>query len=260
MVSPRARKPRRVFPTLSRMHTPTLLAVAILAACAPATLPPPAAEPKTVAVDAAKEKTEGFAALFNGKDLDGWVGDTKGYKVEDIGGTAAIVCQPGGTNLFTRDEYADFEFRFEFMLTPGANNGIALRSPTEGDPAYAGFESQILDNTADMYKGLKEWQYHGSIYGISAATATALRPVGEWNHETITMKGRQVKVELNGVVIVDIDLDKVAPGGKTVSGHKVEGLARTKGHIGFCGHGDRVAYRNLRIRAWHQPVTDRKPT
>ena len=81
MVSPRARKPRRVFPTLSRMHTPTLLAVAILAACAPATLPPPAAEPKTVAVDAAKEKTEGFAALFNGKDLGGWVGDTKGYKV-----------------------------------------------------------------------------------------------------------------------------------------------------------------------------------
>ncbi|MFM2164365.1 MAG: hypothetical protein RL325_802 [Planctomycetota bacterium] len=231
------------------MHTPTLAFIALLAACAPSTLPPAAAEPKTVAVDAAKEKSEGFVALFNGKDLDGWVGDTKGYKVEDIGGAAAIVCQPGGTNLFTKDEYADFELRLEFMLTPGANNGIALRAPTEGDPAYAGFESQVLDNTAEQYKGLKEWQYHGSIYGISAATATALRRTGEWNHQTITMKGRQVKVELNGVVIVDIDLDKAAPGGKTVSGHKVEGLARTKGHIGFCGHGDRVAYRNLRIRA-----------
>ena len=231
------------------MHTPTLAFIALLAACAPSTLPPAAAEPKTVAVDAAKEKSEGFVALFNGKDLDGWVGDTKGYKVEDIGGAAAIVCQPGGTNLFTKDEYADFELRLEFMLTPGANNGIALRAPTEGDPAYAGFESQVLDNTAEQYKGLKEWQYHGSIYGISAATATALRKTGEWNQQTITMKGRQVKVELNGVVIVDIDLDKAAPGGKTVSGHKVEGLARTKGHIGFCGHGDRVAYRNLRIRA-----------
>jgi len=230
------------------MHTPTLAFIALLAACAPSTLPPAAAEPKTVAVDAAKEKSEGFVALFNGKDLDGWVGDTKGYKVEDIGGAAAIVCQPGGTNLFTKDEYADFELRLEFMLTPGANNGIALRAPTEGDPAYAGFESQVLDNTAEQYKGLKEWQYHGSIYGISAATATALRRTGEWNHQTITMKGRQVKVELNGVVIVDIDLDKAAPGGKTVSGHKVEGLARTKGHIGFCGHGDRVAYRNLRVK------------
>lgn len=230
------------------MHATTIVLFAVLAACAPATLPPPAAEPKPVAADAAKEKSDGFIALFNGKDLDGWTGDTKGYKVEDLGGAPAIVCQPGGTNLFTKDEYADFEFRFEFMLTPGANNGIALRAPTAGDPAYAGFESQILDNTAEQYKGLKEWQYHGSIYGISAATATALRKTGEWNHETITMKGRQVKVELNGVVIVDIDLDKVAPGGKTVSGNKVEGLTRTQGHIGFCGHGDRVAYRNLRVK------------
>jgi len=230
------------------MHATTIVLSAVLAACAPATLPPPAAEPKPIAADATKEKSESFIALFNGKDLDGWTGDTKGYKVEDLGGAPAIVCQPGGTNLFTKDEYADFEFRFEFMLTPGANNGIALRAPTTGDPAYAGFESQILDNTADQYKGLKEWQYHGSIYGISAATATALRKTGEWNHETITMKGRQVKVELNGVVIVDIDLDKVAPGGKTVSGNKVEGLARTQGHIGFCGHGDRVAYRNLRVK------------
>ena len=248
MVSPRASIPLRDFPTLSHMHASTLLAVAISAACAPAMLPPPAAEPKPVAHDAAKEKTDGFVALFNGKDLDGWVGDTKGYKVEDLGGAPAIACQPGGTNLFTKDEYADFEFRFEFMLTPGANNGIALRSPTEGDPAYVGFESQILDNTADMYKGLKEWQYHGSIYGVSAATATALRKVGEWNSETITMKGKHVKVELNGVVIVDIDLDKAAPGGKTISDHKVDGLTRTQGHIGFCGHGDRVAYRNLRVK------------
>jgi len=235
-------------PTLSRMHTPTAVLVALLAACAPSTLPPATVEPKPVAVDAAKEKSDGFIALFNGKDLDGWTGDTKGYKVEDIGGTAAIVCQPGGTNLFTAGEYADFELRFEFMLTPGANNGIALRSPTEGDPAYAGFESQILDNTADQYKGLKEWQYHGSIYGVSAATATALRKTGEWNHQTITMKGRHVKVELNGVTIVDVDLDKAAPGGKTISDHKVDGLARTQGHIGFCGHGDRVAYRNLRVK------------
>ncbi|MEY5031849.1 MAG: hypothetical protein RL354_880, partial [Planctomycetota bacterium] len=47
------------------MQTSTLLAIAILAACAPATLPPPAAEPKTVANDAAAEKTAGFTPLFN---------------------------------------------------------------------------------------------------------------------------------------------------------------------------------------------------
>ncbi|MFM7052970.1 MAG: DUF1080 domain-containing protein [Planctomycetota bacterium] len=229
------------------MQTAALAAFAVLAAAAlPG--PPATVAPKPAAVDAAKEKSDGFVALFNGKDLDGWIGDTKGYKVEEIGGAAAIACQPGGTNLYTKDEYSDFELRFEFMLTPGANNGIALRCPPSGDPAYAGFESQVLDNTDPKYAGLKEWQYHGSIYGIAPATATALRPVGEWNHETIVMKGRTIKVELNGTTIVDIDLDKVAPDGKTVSDHKVDGLARTKGHIGFCGHGDRVAFRNLRVR------------
>jgi hypothetical protein len=99
-----------------------------------------------------------------------------------------------------------------------------------------------------MYKVLKEWQYHGSIYGIAAATATALRPVGELNTETITMKGSRVTVELNGIVIVDVDLAVVAKDGVTVSGHTVEGLKRTSGHIGFCGHGDRVAYSNVRIK------------
>ena len=232
--------------TLSRMlHLVAIPASAAVVAAASLLLaPPPAKEPLPVARDAAKEKSEGFAPLFNGTDLDGWIGDTKGYKVED----GAIVCQPGGTNLFTKDEYGDFELRFEFMLTPGANNGIALRAPTTGDPAYAGFESQVLDNGAAQYKDLKDWQYHGSLYGVTAATASAQRPVGEWNQETIVMKGSKVRIELNGVVIVDVDLAEVAKDGKTQHGKPVDGLTRAKGHIGFCGHGDRVAYRAVRIR------------
>ncbi len=229
------------------MHAHAAL-LSFLFACAPVAEPPAAVAPKPVAFDAAAEKADGFAVLFNGTDLDGWVGDTKGYKVESIDGVPAIVCQPGGTNLFTKEEYADFELRLEFQLTPGANNGLALRAPLEGDPAWAGFESQVLDNTAEKYKGLKDWQYHGSIYGVAAATATALRPVGEWNAQTVTMKGRRVTVVLNGVTIVDIDLDEAAPDGKTVAGEKVGGLTRAKGHIGFCGHGDRVAFRNIRVK------------
>ena len=227
------------------MHA-QIAALAFLFACSPATEPPAAVAPKAVAFDAAQEKADGFVALFNGIDLAGWVGDTKGYKVESLDG--AIVCQPGGTNLFTKDEFADFELRLEFKLTAGANNGLALRAPLEGDPAYTGFESQVLDNTDAKYKGLKDWQYHGSLYGVAAATATALKPVGEWNSQTVTMKGKRATIVLNGVTILDVDLDTVAPGGKTVSGHKVEGLTRAQGHIGFCGHGDRVAFRNVRVK------------
>jgi len=247
MVSRERRDSAAEFRTLSRMHA-QIAALAFLFACSPATEPPAAVAPKAVAFDAVQEKTDGFVALFNGTDLAGWVGDTKGYKVESLDGQGAIVCQPGGTNLFTKDEFADFELRLEFKLTAGANNGLALRAPLEGDPAYTGFESQVLDNTDPKYKGLKDWQYHGSLYGVAAATATALKPVGEWNVQTVTMKGTRVTIVLNGVTILDVHLDKVAPEGKTVSGSKVEGLTRTKGHIGFCGHGDRVAFRNVRVK------------
>ncbi len=247
MVSRATADRRADFPTLSHMHA-YIATFAFLFACAPAAEPPAAVAPKPVAFDAAAEKADGFAVLFNGNDLEGWVGDTKGYKVESIDGAPAIVCQPGGTNLFTKDAFADFELRLEFLLTAGANNGIALRAPLEGDPAWAGFESQVLDNAAEKYKGLKDWQYHGSIYGVAAATATALRPVGEWNSQTITMKGKRVTIVLNGATILDVDLDEAAPEGKTVAGEKVGGLTRTEGHIGFCGHGDRVAFRNIRVK------------
>ena len=190
---------------------------------------------------AADEKD--FVALFNGKDLTGWIGDTKGYLVEE----GAIVCGPEGRNLYTEKEYADFSLRFEFKLTAGANNGIGIRTPSEGDAAYVGMEVQVLDNTAPQYKDLKSYQFHGSVYGIAAAKREFLKPVGEWNSEEITANGRKVTVKLNGETIVDVDLDEVTKSG-TLDGKDHPGLKNAKGHIGFCGHGDRVSFRNVRLK------------
>jgi hypothetical protein len=185
----------------------------------------------------------GFSPLFNGKDLSGWIGDTKGYLVED----GAIVCGPQGRNLYTEKEYGDFAFRFEFKLTPGANNGIGIRTPPEGDAAYVGMEIQVLDNTAAQYKDLKVYQFHGSVYGIAAAKREFLKPVGEWNVEEIVADGDHITVTLNGEVIVDVRLNEATKSG-TLDGHDHPGLKNAKGHIAFCGHGDRVMYRNLRVK------------
>lgn len=181
---------------------------------------------------------EGFTSLFDGKTLEGWKGSVDGYAVEN----GAIVCKPNGRNLYTNKEYSNFVLRFEFKLTPGANNGIGLRAPTEGDPAYTGMESQVLDDTADQYKGLKEYQFHGSIYGVAPAKRGHLKPVGEWNVEEIVCDGKHVKVTLNGVVIVDADVIK------PIDGQNHPGLSRDKGHIAFCGHGAHVEFRNLRVK------------
>ena len=153
---------------------------------------------------------EGFTPLFNGRDLTGWTGDLKGYRSR----TAIIAVLPAASgNLYTEKEYRDFVFRFEFRLTPGANNGIGIRAPLTGDAAYVGMEIQVLDDSAEVYKALQPYQYHGSVYGVVPAKRGYQRPVGEWNSEEIEVRGRRVKVTLNGTVIVDADIDEASADG-----------------------------------------------
>jgi len=182
--------------------------------------------------------------LFNEKDFAGWTGATDSYLVQD----GKIVCpKDGGGNLYTEDEFSDFILRFEFRLTQGANNGLGIRAPLEGDAAYVGMELQILDNSALIYKDLKPYQYHGSIYGVVPAKRGYQRPVGEWNVQEVIAKGRRITVNLNGVTIVDADIDEASKNG-TVDGREHPGLKRTKGHIGFLGHGSHVEFREIWLK------------
>ncbi|WP_158860549.1 DUF1080 domain-containing protein [Lunatibacter salilacus] len=193
----------------------------------------------------AEEKEAGYELLFDGTHLDKWTGNKTDYVVEN--GTIAIYPDRGGSgNLFTEKEFDDFVFRFEFKLTPGANNGLGIRAPLTGDAAYAGMELQILDNTADIYKNLKEYQFHGSLYGVAAAKRGHLNPVGEWNYQEVVAKGNQIKVILNGVTILDVDITEAIEKG-TLDGREHSGLARKGGHIGFLGHGDVVYFKNIRV-------------
>ena len=191
------------------------------------------------------ETDQGFVPLFNGRDLEGWTGDTKGYAAED--GKIVIHPELGSGNLYTAKEYADFVLRFEFKLTPAANNGLGIRAPLEGDAAYAGMEIQILEDGSPVYWGLRPYQYHGSIYGVVAARRGFLRPPGEWNDEEVTVKGRHVTVVVNGSTVVDADLDEASAGG-TVDGNAHPGLKRGSGHVGFLGHGSLVEFRNIRLK------------
>ena len=190
---------------------------------------------------------EGFTMLFNGTDLAGWQGDTTSYVAED----GMIVIHPeiegGGGNLYTDEQYADFVFRFEFRLTPGANNGLGIRAPLEGDAAYVGMELQILDNRAEQYANLRPFQYHGSIYGTVPATRGFQKPPGEWNTQEVIALERRITVILNGTVIIDADID-LASTPATSDGRDHPGLRRRRGHIGFLGHGSKVEFRSIRIK------------
>jgi len=210
---------------------------------------------------APQDKEAGFTPLFNGKDFTGWVygqrpngaenKSGKGYQIEN--GVIYSTKEDGG-NLYTEKEYANFVFRFEFKLTPNANNGIGIRAPLIGDAAYVGMEIQVLDDSGTQYTGLLPGQYYGSIYKVAPAKRGFQKPVGEWNSEEITANGRHVTVKLNGTTIVDFDLDDVKDEA-TLKEHRdmtkpegSRGIANTTGHIGFLGHGAHVEFRNIRIK------------
>lgn len=197
---------------------------------------------KTTSSDSANE--EGFVSVFNGKDLAGWTGALDGYAAEN----GELVClKDGGGNLYIDKEYSDFHLRFEFKLEPGGNNGVGIRAEQGKDAAYYGMEIQVLDDSAPEYAELKPWQFHGSIYGVVPAQQGHQKPIGEWNEEEIIARGTHITVKLNGVVIVDADLEEVGKP-NTVDGREHPGLFNPSGYIGFLGHGHRVAFRNIRIK------------
>lgn len=195
------------------------------------------------------EKKEGFKILFDGTNMYEWTGNTGDY-VLDNGCISMEPSRSFGGNLYTKNEYANFIYRFEFQLTPGANNGVGLRTPLEGDAAYVGMESQILDCEHPIYSTITPLQHHGSIYGIIPANEKhieAMKPTGEWNYEEIICDGDNIKVTLNGIVIVEGNIRDATKNG-TPDKQEHPGLFNKKGHIGFLGHGSPIKFRNIRIK------------
>jgi hypothetical protein len=186
-----------------------------------------------------------WVALYNGRDLSGWHvknGRLASWKADG----EMISCVASGGGWLTSDrEYGDFELRVEYRIPPGGNSGIGIRYPEEGDPAHAGMEIQVLDDAAPQYRNLKPAQYNGGIYYQAAPSRKAAKPPGEWNRYEIRCNGSRVRVKLNGIVIQDVDVAEFT---------KAEGnytpLARRprRGFVGMQSHGDRVDFRNIRIR------------
>ena len=207
-----------------------------------------------------EEKARGFEMLFDGTDLSKWHGDKEGYTV--VNGAIYVSANYGATgNLYTNKEYRNFVYRFEFcFLEEGVNNGVGIRTPENVDAAYEGMcELQILDHDAPVYAGwLRDYQVHGSIYGVVPAKRLKHKPLGEWSTEEIIVEGDHIKVTVNGEVITDADVRKVTKGhnvapdgsGKnpyTIDGHDHPGMFNYKGYISFCGHGAGLKIRNVRI-------------
>lgn len=214
-----------------------------------------------------KEKQEGWKLLFDGKTMNGWRGaymdslPKKGWMVQDGmlivkesgGGEAAF-----GGDIVTIDQYGNFELSLDFKLTDGANSGIKY-FVTEQQPrtpgSAIGLEYQILDDAKhpDAKLGINGNRTLASLYDVMPAHDKKVKPMGEWNHARIVVRGKHVEHWLNGVKVLEYKR-----GGKEFLAHKAESKFKDragfgeaeKGHILLQDHGNQVFYRNIKIRTF----------
>lgn len=186
---------------------------------------------------------EGWAELFNGKDLTGWSqvgGENLTWGVEN-----GILFTDGGGGgwLGTTREYENFELELEFNVPEDGNSGVFVRCTLEGNPAYEGLEIQVLDDDTKVFGELKPWQLTGSVYSLIAPSKNATKGAGEWQKVSIRYEDARILVNLNGEEIVNGDISAFKD-----KAPEHPGVLRTSGYIGLQNHGSRLDYRNIRLR------------
>jgi hypothetical protein len=201
------------------------------------------------------EESEGWALLFNGKDLTGFRGfksasPTTSWKVAD----GAIVYVGEGTDLVTEQEFDNFELAFDWKIAPGGNSGVMYQVTEEGDETYwSGPEYQILDNARhpDAKQGVNGNRTAGACYDLYAPSTDASKPAGEWNSSKIVVKGSHVEHWLNGQKVVEYERGS-ADWNERLAASKFTKwpmfAKSTMGHIVFQDHDSDVSYRNIKVR------------
>ena len=210
----------------------------------------PAALPANALSD--EEKAAGWELLFDGKDLARWerYGAPEalhGWTVQDD--AIAWIAQGAG-DLATKEEFGDFELRYEWKISAGGNSGVMFRVSGQGQaPWHSGLEMQVLDNERHS-DGQNPTHRAGSAYDLMASPDHVVKPVGEWNHASIRCQGSRVELRLNGVVTAAIDLAS-EEGRQVIAKSKFKDLPffakALKGKIVLQDHGDPVWFRNVKI-------------
>ncbi len=193
------------------------------------------------------ELTEiGFQPLFDGQSFAGWESGNNQplescWKTEQ----GQLVCTgEKGPWLRTLRPYGDFNFRVDYQVSTGGNSGVYVRVPRDGNHHRendqlppAGFEVQVLDDSAPQYATLKDFQYSASIYDLAGANPRNCKPTGRWNTLEINCRGGQVTTVHNGAVVTNIS-DATVP---------ALALRLKQGYLGLQNHSTRVAFRNVRL-------------
>jgi hypothetical protein len=181
-----------------------------------------------------EEKKEGFKPMFNGKNLEGWDGDPRLWKVVNgvvVGNTDGVTLD-GNTFLISKQEYSDFVLRAQVKLR-NHNSGIQFRSEALPNWVVKGLQ-------ADMAEG----NWWGSIYdekgkrgvisnGWKDKAEKVVKP-NDWNDYEIVADGEKIEIRVNGLLTSAITDNSKRSGVIALQLHR--------------GPGMQVEFRNVRIK------------
>ena len=211
----------------------------------------------------AAEQRAGWELLFDGRTLHGWrefksAGPpSEGWTVEQ----ESIKIEAGASvgDLVTDGQYRDFEFAFEWRVSPGANSGVMLRVSDAGGATYStGVEYQVLDDSEHPDGGNPKTSA-AALYGMIAAEPKQLAGVGDWNRGRIVMIGNRCEHWLNGQLVVSYEIG-TSTWDELIAGSKFAGWegfgVQPSGRIALQNHGNDVWFRDLKVRDLTTPKVD----
>ena len=187
--------------------------------------------------------------LFDGETLDGWAatGNPDGWTVDR--GCIFCTAEKGEYLYYTKDRFRNFELSLEFKHPPGANSGVFFRWTDLDDPVQTGIEIQILDTYGRNPATAK---CCGAVYDVQAPTHNACKPAGEWNHMVLCAEDDNIRVDLNGERVTEMDLSRWTTPGRNPDGtpnkfNRAYCEMNRTGYIGLQDHASQIWFRNLEI-------------
>jgi hypothetical protein len=198
------------------------------------------------------ERVAGWRLLFDGQSTSGWRGFRhasmpEGWKVID----GALTRDTAGGDVITTDRFSNFELALEWQIAPAGNSGIMYRVSEAAELTFlSGPEMQVIDNAQNPDGGTAVTSA-GACYALYGPSRDVTRPAGSWNEVRLVASGSHIEHWLNGVKVVEYELGSADWFAKVQASmfRDVQTYGREpSGHIALQDHGDRVAYRSIKIK------------
>lgn len=207
-----------------------------------------------------KETKAGWKLLFDGTSTTGWrnfnsntIGDA--WKVKDgvlfLDNTVKVREERG--DIVTHEEYENFELELEWKIDSCGNSGLmfnVVEDPKYRTPWVTGPEMQILDNSCHPDAKIEKHRA-GDLYDLIKSSKETVKPAGQWNKVRIVSKNAHYEFWLNGTKNVEFTMHTPEWDG-LVQNSKFKSMAdfgkAKKGHLSLQDHGDKVSFRNIKIK------------